>query len=103
MRCWVGFLFVSPRNYRICLLVITLGTTIIYSLLYFLGTSTGTSLFGAKPVGFGATTSAPSFSLGGTTGGLFGPTSSLAKPGFGGFGGSTGANTFTGKILIFND
>ena len=60
------------------------------------GTSTGTSLFGAKPVGFGATTSAPSFSLGGTTGGLFGPTSSLAKPGFGGFGGSTGANTFTG-------
>jgi hypothetical protein len=66
---------------EICLLVITLGTTIIYSLLYFLGTSTGTSLFGAKPVGFGATTSAPSFSLGGTTGGLFGPTSSLAKPG----------------------
>ena len=101
MRRWVGFLSVSPRNYRICLLVITLGTTIIYSLLYFLGTSTGTSLFGAKPVGFGATTSAPSFSLGTT--GLFGGTSSLAKPGFGGFGASTGANTFTGKILIFND
>ena len=72
-------------------------------IIYFLGTSTGTSLFGAKPVGFGATTSAPSFNLGGTTGGLFGATTSLAKPGFGGFGASTGANTFTGKILIFND